>query len=238
MAGECYTLWKVPTVRVTQLSSCGQPVTGCSTVVSNGIISVNMTKEYEARQEFFKKNGDGTFCVQVTNPPILKWINITATFCGVDPELLNIMTGEPLVNDDSSSARATGWSDQVGSAANVNFALEAWTRLTNVTNGVACSGGEFGYVLLPWVVEGTIGDINLQNDSVDFVYTARTQVGSLWGTGPYNIDLSDAAGTLNQHIPLLTPIGSLQHRRTLTVRLAPPTASCGCTTLASLTPSN
>jgi len=237
MTAQCYTLWKVPTVRATKLDSCGQPVTGCSTVVTNGIISVNMTKEYEARQEFFKKNGDGTFCVQKTNPPIMKWINVTATFCGVDPELLNIMTADPVVRDDSASAVATGWTDQVGSAANANFALEAWTRLASVSNGAPCSGSEFGYTLLPWVVEGTVGDINLQNDSVDFVFTGRTSAGSLWGTGPYFIDLSDAAGTLNNNIALLTAIGSNDHRRTLVVRKAPPTASCGCSTLSSLTPS-
>lgn len=236
MSSQCYTLWKIPRVRVTKLDSCGIPITGCSTVVSDGIISVAMTKEYEARQEFFKKNGDGTFCVKKTNPPILKWINIVGTFCGVDPELVNIMSAEPLVADDASPAINTGYSTQEGSAANAFFALEMWTRLD--TSSVPCSGAEYGYVLLPFVVEGTIGDMTLQNDSVDFILNARTSAGSGWGTGPYNIDLSDASGTLNNHIPLLTPILSNQHARQLLVRLAPPTASCGCTTLASLTPSN
>lgn len=72
MTSRCYTPWKVPKVRATQLNSCGTPVTGCSTVVTDGIISVAMTKEYEARQEFFVKNGNGDFCVKQTNPPILK----------------------------------------------------------------------------------------------------------------------------------------------------------------------
>jgi hypothetical protein len=238
MSSECYTLWKIPTVRVTKLNSCGQPITGCSTVVSNGIISVAMTKEYEARQEFFIKNGDGTFCVKKTNPPILKWINIVATFCGVDPEMVNIMSAEPLVNDDSSSAVATGYSTQEDSASSANFALEMWTRLASVSNGAPCSGSEYGYVLLPWVVEGTVGDLTLENGAANFILNARTSSGSLWGTGPYNIDLSDASGTLNNHIPLLTAIGATQHARQLTVRLTPPTAACGCTTLSSLTPSN
>jgi hypothetical protein len=237
MSSECYTLWKIPTVRATLLNSCGQPVTGsCSTVVTNGIISVAMTKEYEARQEFFVKNGDGNFCVTKTNPPILKWINVTATFCGVDPELVNIMSAEPLVRDDSSSTVATGYSDTEGSASNANFALEAWTRLANTS--VPCSGTDYGYVLLPWIIEGTIGDLTLENGAANFVLTGRTSNNSLWGTGPYNIDLSDASGTLNNHIPLLTPILATQHRRQLVVRMAPPTAACGCSALNSLTPSN
>ena len=87
-------------------------------MVSDGIISIALTKEYEARQEFFVKNGDGDFCVQETNPPILKWINIVVTFCNVDPEMVNIMTAEPTVLNDAVAPSAVGFSTQEGSAAN------------------------------------------------------------------------------------------------------------------------
>jgi hypothetical protein len=238
MTSVCYTPFKLPRVRVTQLNACGTPVTGCSTVVSDGIISVAMTKEYEERQEFFVKNGDGTFCVRETNPPILKWINLVVTFCGVDPELVNIMSGEPLVLNDAASPVATGWSTQENSVQNVNFALEGWTRLASTTGGPACSGGvEYGYTIFPWVVEGTIGDMTYQNDTVNFVLNARTRSNSTWGTGPYFVDYSDNPAGSTTPVRLLTPIGSTQHDRRFLTRLAPPTASCGCTTLSSLTPS-
>lgn len=236
MTSVCYTPFKLPTVRVTTLSSCGAVATGtCASAVTNGIISVAMTKEYEDRQEFFVKNGNGDFCVKETNPPILKWINLELTFCDVEPELLNIISAEPLVADDNNvggGTRYTGFSTQEGSAANVNFGLEGWTRVTG-TN-LPCTGTnaiEYGYVLFPWVAEGTIGDITFQNDTVSFVVNARTKSGSLWGVGPYFVDLSDASGTLNNQIKLLTPIGSTQHHRMFLTRLAPPTASCGCSTL-------
>jgi hypothetical protein len=233
MTAVCYTPWKVPRVRVTKLGTCGQALTGCSTVVSDGIISIAMTKEYEDRQEFFVKNGNGDFCVKETNPPILKWINLVLTFCNVDPEMLNIVTGEPLVLDDSAATKATGFSTQEGSAANSNFAFEGWSLITN--SGAACTGGaEYGYTLFPWVVEGTVGDITWQNDTISFVYNGRTHANSLWATGPYNVDLSDNAGTLNTPIRLLTPILPTQHHRMFLTRLAPPTALCGCQTLASL----
>jgi hypothetical protein len=238
MTSVCYTPFKVPRIRVTNLDpNCGQPVTGCSTVVSDGIISIEMTKEYEDREEFFVKNGDGVFCVKETNPPILKWINLVITLCNVDPEMVNIMTDEPLVLDNAASPRATGFSTQEGTAATASFALEGWTRLTGLTGGAACTGGvEYGYVLFPWVVEGTVGDITFENGAVSFVVNARTRSNSLWGTGPYNVDLSDAAGNLNTPIPLLTPILSTQHHRMFVTRLAPPTSACGCTTLSSLIP--
>jgi hypothetical protein len=237
MSSVCYTPWKIPKVRVTQLNSCGLPVTGCSTVVSDGIISVAMTNEYEARQEFFVKNGNGDFCVQQTNPPILKWINLVLTFCNVDPELVGIMTAEPLVLNDAASPVATGFNTSVGSAANSNFALEGWTRLSNNGN-VPCTGGvEYGYTLFPYIIEGTVGDITYENNTVSFIVNARTSANSAWGTGPYMVDYSDNPVGSTTRIPLLTPILANQHKRMFLTRLAPPAATCGCTTLSSLIPS-
>lgn len=238
MTSVCYTPFKIPRIRATKVDvNCGQPVTGCSTVVTDGIISVEMTKEYEDREEFFVKNGDGVFCVKATNPPILKWINLTITLCNVDPELVNIMTSEPLVLDNAPSPRATGFNTQEGSATSASFALEGWTRLTSVSNGPACTGGvEYGYMVFPWVIEGTVGDITFENGTVSFTVAARTQANSLWGLGPYMVDLSDATATLDQQIPLLTPILPTQHHRMFLTRLAPPASACGCQTLADLIP--
>jgi hypothetical protein len=195
-----------------------------------------MTKEYEDREEFFVKNGDGVFCVKETNPPVLKWINLVLTFCNVDPELVNIMSAEPLVYDDASSPRATGFNTQEGSAANANFALEGWTRLSGLST--PCTGGvEYGYVLFPWVVEGTIGDMTFENGAASFVLNARTKSGGAWGTGPYFVDYSDNPAGSTTNIALLTPITSIQHHRMFITRKPPPTAACGCTALNSLTPS-
>lgn len=232
MPSRCYTPWKVPRVRVTKVDSCGLPVTGsCSQVVSSGIISIAMTKDYEARQEFFVKNGDGDFCVRETNPPILKWINLVLTFCNVDPDMVNLLTAEPIVYDDADTPVSTGYSVTEGSAATVNFAFEAWTR---IAGSVACSGGaEYGYTLFPWVVEGTIGDVTYENGAANFIVNARTRSNSNWGTGPYYVDLSDATATLDTPIALLTPILSTQHMRQFLTRKAPPTAVCGCQALAA-----
>jgi hypothetical protein len=194
-----------------------------------------MTKEYEDREEFFVKNGDGVFCVKETNPPILKWINLVLTFCNVDPELVNILSGEPIYYDDASSPNAIGYSTQEGSVTAVNFAFEGWTRISGLTT--PCTGGaEYGYVIFPWVVEGTIGDMTFENGAASFVLNARTRSGSNWGTGPYFVDYSDNPAGSTTEIALLTPIGSTQHHRMFITRLAPPDASCGCTALDDLTP--
>lgn len=235
MTSVCYTPWKIPRVRVTKLDACGTAVTGCSTVVSGGIISIAMTKEYEDREEFFVKNGDGVYCVRETNPPILKWINLELTFCNVDLELVNIVTGNPLVLDDSAAPVATGYSEDESTVATANFALEGWTRIAN--QSAACSGGvEYGYTLFPWVKEATIGDITYENGAANFVISGRTSSGGGWGNGPYFVDYSDTPAGSTTPIRLLTPITSTQHSRMFLTRLAPPAATCGCTTLSDLTP--
>jgi hypothetical protein len=236
MSTYCFTPWKIPRIRATLLDSCGVPQTGCSTVVSDGIISVEMEPEYEERQDFSKKNGDGALCVVVTNPPILKWYNVTITMCNVDPDLIAIATAEQRVYDDASpTPNAHGWSNDVGSSANANFALEGWTRLANTST--PCTGGvEYGYGLLPWISEGTIQAQTWQNDTVDLVISGRTNANSPWGLGPYMVDYSDNPVGSTTQVPLLTAIRSTEHRRFFTTRLAPPASVCGCQTLADLTP--
>jgi hypothetical protein len=228
VATRCFTPFKIPRVRVTRLNSCGEVVTGsCSQVVSDGIISIAMTKNYEDREEFFIKNGDGRFCVRETVAPILKWIDLVITFCNVDPDIVNIVAAEPLYTSDDAAETKIGYSTDEDSAFDVNFALEGWTRLSGT--GMSCSGGvEYGYFLWPWMVEGTIGDMTLENGVANFTVNARTHGDSLWGVGPYNVALSDNLATLDTEIPMLTPITSTQHMRMFITRLEPPAASCGC----------
>lgn len=235
MSTQCFTIWKIPRIRATLLNSCGVPQTGCSTVVSSGVISVEMEPEYEERQDFFKKNGDGTFCVTVTNAPVLKWYNVTLTMCDVDPDLIAIATAEQRVYDDAATPNAIGWSTDEGAAANANFALELWTRLANTST--PCTGGvEYGYGILPWITQATIQAQTFQNDTVDLVIAGRTSNRSPWGTGPYMVDYSDNPVGSTTQIPLLTAIRSTEHRRFFETRLAPPDPTCGCTTLPDLTP--
>lgn len=228
MVAVCFAPIRVPAVRVTALDACGAVSTSvCSSVASTGIITIEQTGEYNERQDFFTLNADGQPCVTDTSPPILKWINLVLTFCKVDPEMFNLMTGEPLVLDDSASPQAIGFRTREGSVNTVNFAFEAWTRISGSNN---CSGGtlQFGYFLLPWVIEGTVGDLTLQNGLATFTVNARTRSSALWGSGPYNIRLVLSGADLGEPRPLLTPIAVGDHRHIQLTTLAPPADACGC----------
>lgn len=230
MATICATPFKVPRIRATRLDACGNVIEGsCSTVVSDGIITVEIAREYEDREDFFKKNGDGNFCVKETDPPILKWINLTMTFCNVDPYLVNFIAGEEVLMDDAEVPNVIGFRNTEGASGDVNVGIEVWTR----TAGGTCStiNPLFGYLLFPWVVEGTISDLTLENGAADFVLTARTRSGSPWGVGPYTVVESAAAATLGFPEPLFSPVGALDHELWLWSTLGPPTAACGCIAL-------
>lgn len=230
MATICATPFKVPRLRATLLDECGNVVEGeCSTVVTDGTITVEIAREYEDREDFFKKNGDGVFCVKETDPPILKWINLTMTFCNVDPRLVNLIAGEAVLLDDAATPNVIGFRNTEGASALVNVAIEVWTK----TTGGACGPGEtrFGYLLFPWVIEGTISDLTLENNAADFILTARTRSGSPWGVGPYTVQESAALATLGDPLPFYQVVGALDHEEWIWTTLAPPVAACGCIAL-------
>lgn len=230
MPSTCYSILRVPAIRVTKLDACGAVVTTgtCSMATSSGIITIESTVEVEDRQDYFLMNADAEFCVKDTKPPTMKWVNLTLTFCGVDPELLNIITSEPIVLDDAATPVAVGLRTREQSINTSNFGFEAWTRIggdcsTGVTNDV-----QYGYVLYPWVIEGMLTDLTLENAVANFIVTARTRYNSLWGVGPYNIRLAQSGLPANDPEPLLTAITSLDHRHLQLTTLGPPEVNCGC----------
>lgn len=226
MASICYPVLRVPAVRLTKLDACGEVVDStCSSATSSGIITIEQAAELEDRQDYFTLNADAQPCITDTSPPILKWINVTITFCQVDPELYNIATAEPLVlNDATPTPVAVGFRTRQGSVNNSNFAFEAWTRIGGSNN---CSDGEvqYGYFLLPWVVEGMVGDLTLENGAATFTITGRTQPNSLWGVGPYNVVRNATTGVPG---PLLVPIAAGDHRHMQVTTMPPPAIACGC----------
>lgn len=232
MPSVCFTPFKIPRVRVTQLDSCGAVVEdSCASISTDGIITVEMTQEIEDREEFFEKNGDGEFCVQETDSPKLKWLNLTITFCNVDPELVNLMTGSPLVMSDAETPLAIGYRTRAGMISTVNFAFEGWNRITG-SGSCSVSTPYYLYNLWPWVVEGRMGDVTYQNGTANFQVIARTKVGSQWGSGPYLVYSSENPATLGD--PEFLPDGPItadDHHIMFRTLMAPPDSACGCTAI-------
>lgn len=228
MPTECHSVVRAPAFRVTRLDECGVPVeSACTSAVSSSFIQITLTKVFQERQDALRLNANGDICVDKPKAAILRWYEVAVELCQVNPSMINIMTAEPLVENDAADPVTIGWDTEVGSANLSNFALEFWVG----TEDEACDDGEvvYGYGILPWVYQANLLDVTIGNDVVTFTVSGITRKGSPWGVGPYNVLINETGLNAGLPGPLLTPIGANVHKRFFWTRLGPPLADCDCT---------
>ena len=232
MASTCWSSVGAEVMRATRLDECGAPVIGpCSTVVSDGFVSIGWESEIKDGTEIEVLKANGQLCVSDKACDEIKWINLTFTFCQVNPDLVELMTGFDLVNNFAG----TSVGNRIGKTVlcDGGFALEAWSRIP----GQTCPPGgattkPWGYFLAPWIKNAVLTGFTLENDAASFEITARTEYGSKWGVGPYDVDPINAGNTAG---PLLTPIGPTDALDMHYTTIQPPTVpvDCGCVPLAA-----
>lgn len=227
MANESKALIQGVAIRVTKVDSCGEVVPGeCGYAVEECFVSVAMSDNIENSDEYKVKAASGNYCVNQRSRPQLNWIDAVVTLIRVNPELVSLMTGLPVIYDDSPDPVAVGFGTDTDTYASANLALETWTNLASDPDGAACTdeGTRYGYLLLPWLGDTTIGDLTIENGAANLVLNGRTKGGNQWGTGPWDV-IEDSNGDPS---PLLVAIPSTRHRHTQFTSLAPPEATDGC----------
>lgn len=230
MATLCRSMSRLVRVRLTRLDECGAPAPGATgTLVTNAYVNIDVAPNYLDPEEITQRNGNGDLCIDDQGRPQLRWLDLTMVLCQIDPVAVNIITGNPLVVDDATPTPNTvGFRLDASETGTANFALEVWEGIPNQQ----CTTGdrEYGYWLIPYIVQARIGDWSFANAALNLTLTARTSVGSQWGTGPaaYTVRADATTGTPEV---LLTAISDDQHLHFEVVTVAPPTALCGGTTL-------
>lgn len=227
MAGPvCFQSLQGLALRATLLDSCCNPVEGeCSTVVSESYISLALTAEIEAADEFTVKLANGTLCLSETGSPTLKRYNVVATICKADPDLLNIFAGLNVVLDWDGNA--SGFQVPTALSDGAKFALEFWTRVPSDS----CEPGasvQYLYWLMPCLEDGQIGNFTAENGPMNFTLTANATASSTWGVGPYDVVGQDIAGTPG---PLLEAVPDDVPLHVQLTTVPPPTEQCGCVPL-------
>lgn len=184
MATKILKSIKGKTVRLTRLDACGEPVQGsCTTLVSDCFVSVTLTGEYEAGEEFIQKNAWGDLCINDKDPDILKRVSVGIQFAEINPDALDIISEANPVINGGNTIGATFGTDPNSSA----FALEVWTKRT----GQDCTDPatqEWGYFLVPFIRNGKIdGDITIENGALTLsVMGDAFAASSAWGLGIYS----------------------------------------------------
>jgi hypothetical protein len=167
-------------VRLTRLDDCGDPVVGsCSTLVSECFVSVTLSAEIEAGDEYLQKSAWGDLCINDKDPDIIKWVNVSINFAEINPDALDILTGaDPIVSGGNTIGAA--WAPVANDTA---FSLEVWTKFT----GEPCTGTpDWGYFVVPFIRNGRIdGDLTIENGVMTIGVVGQGFAATNWGASPY-----------------------------------------------------
>ena len=214
-------------MRVTAMDGCGNPQYGPDgQSVSDGFVSIALTANTNEAEEIVVTNANGKTCVRDTGCPEFTGYSVDITFCEVDPCIYSIMTGQPQVYDAAGNVAGFKMNSGV-SACDQGFALEVWSGVP----GVACEGvaGAQGYILIPFLRSGVIGDFTIENAAITFTVSgAQSQDGNGWGVGPYNV--VEAADGVTP-APLPEPLDPNDHLIVEFTTIPPPPVTDGCAPL-------
>lgn len=224
MVTKCQTYIGGRVARVTRLDGCGRVVYGPDSVVTTkGVVTVGYTANLDEGEEVNVPNFAGERCAYRPAKPRFLNYTVEISFCEVDPDLLAMMTGQEVSLDANGDVAGFGIDSAVDTTATA-FALEVWLGAPASGGCEENADGNYGYVLLPFLQGGILGDFTVENAAVTFTISGATTLdGNAWGVGPYDVAL-DAMGN---PAPLPNPLSTTKHLELLNVGVAPPTAECG-----------
>lgn len=220
---SCPLIANASVIRVTRVDACGRPVCGDDNgFVFDCFASLDMARNVEDGADIEYKAANGRICGFKRGCPSFRGFDITLNFYAVSPELIEIMTGSPVVYDFAGNP--IGY-DDCSIQCNSGFAIELWAEVLgeDVCPEEATGDGAWIYFLLPWVSNGQLGDLSVGSEQATLTLTGATRAGGRWGLGPYDVQAQDASGTPG---PMLTPLDANCHRRTFITTIAPPEQSC------------
>lgn len=210
--------------RITRLDACGVPVYGDDgQVTTKGVVTAAFTAVSSATDEIRVTNSGGETCVFESSITSLEGYTAEIAVCGMDPDMFEMMTGMPVIYDIDGIAVGVAI-DVAVSLEDFAFGLEIWTGLASDDACGEVGEIEYGYILLPYMKGGSIGDFTVENNAINFtIGNATSRKGGSWGKGPYNVVVNegDVAG------PLLVALTSTQVMALLRTKVAPPAAAEG-----------
>lgn len=222
-------------MRVTRLDGCGRPQYGDgNSVTSEGFVSVAISANTNDVDAISVPNANGKTVLYQSGRSNPSGFGLAFTFARVDPDLINILTGQDIVHN--SDGTSIGFSvDTAIDVSAAGFALEIWS---GAPTGAGCdpnSTGQYGYTLIPFAAGGTLGDFTIENDAVSFsIANATSRDGNTWTKGPYNVMLNGVTGSKVPG-PLVEPITTTTALSMILVEVAPPTPLVGARPLLRLT---
>jgi hypothetical protein len=212
-------------MRITRLDSCGRVVYGDDNVaISSGFVSIASKTATTSTNAVEVKNANGEKIVNVPAKTNFTGFTLTIVFGEVDPELFALVTGQSVVFDAFGNPVGFDINTDV-SLTSQGIAIEVWTGSPTTD---ACldpnAKGAFGYVLLPFLQGGYLGDYSIAEGGINFTIDAIASYdGNHWGHGPYKVQL----GSDGQPSTLIDALPTNAHSRTFITGVVPPDATVG-----------
>lgn len=116
-------------LRVADLAATGAVVTGVGHgYVSGGLIQLQSTPDIDQGTAIDVTLADGTKCVDVPGVPVVRWLNLELTICGVEDELFELIENALLIQ---TAGTTIGHADPaLGVVSNPNgVSLELWSKM-------------------------------------------------------------------------------------------------------------
>jgi hypothetical protein len=217
----CATPIKGSFLRLVKLDTCGNPVTGASSlvVVTKSFVQVQMEPQYEDGTEFFDRTADGTPCVNQVDDPTLKRLTLTIDFCEVNTSGVSYIASARELTT-GAGVTGTGFAVSEGNPTN-RFSLEIWQQVAGSGACDATGAQRYIYHAFPNVGAARFGNYTIENARSVLQITAETRgAGLQWGDGP---------GTGTSWLP--GALTTSEHWAWNVTTTAPPAAACNPSTL-------
>lgn len=173
-------------LRVARLAADGTTPAGQTNMyVTDALIKVDYTPEYDTGTEVVKKNGGGGLCIAYKIPDTLKRYNVSLEICSPDPELEELLAGGRIFQTTGATPITVGGAPgAVGVDAVPNgVSIEAFSRAV-VGNRVATTYPFFWDVLPRVYLKRDVRNIDENGGPISFSGFATEN--PLWGNGPQN----------------------------------------------------
>lgn len=223
-------------LRVVNEDECGTPTdddAGCGYYTRKCTVSVTWEDQVEDPTETLLRCDDDDVQYYDRTKPAYKFAQVTLVTNDIDPQLQYMMMGFDQ-EEDAQTAELVGGRLNTTTFGSKYFGLEFWAQVANGPASPACPGGErrWAYLLFPfcknarWATVPTYGN---NTDTIGIMFDAM--MGGNWQDGPFDVvpDINGDPGPLTD--PMLPEQVYLQR----TTRIAPPTITTACLSLASPT---
>lgn len=192
-------------LRVTALDTAGRPSNPIRGIASRSVVSIEVNEVSDESADETLRDDHDQPRIRIESVADTLGYTVDVKFAFTNIELLQMMTGQPLVFDPFGELIGFDGATKIPATA---FALEVWSRLVDRDD-------QWGYTLFPFLKGGRLGGFTFDSGRVAFELTgARTMRMPQWAVGPY-----DFTGRFER---LLTPVSGNSSWRNMLTSVPPP----------------